>query len=406
LPARSLIGELGDAAYHFYQKIARGEVSDANVRAYLRAASQIEDVWQQIDDRVAQAIAGGMVPWEAYGRMRYALAFIRAARTYQVFVRELLSDAAAFEPATRGYLPRVTYDQANALCHQILPNVERAVVALNNPAYEPDESLPLELGPRIECVECDDGDACPEEYLQGIMRAAREVLEWAAGIIAQYELAIKQHQSPPQAITNHLDRLHAGLAHADAELRFAMDLVGQVSRGKAPCELRQQAEDSLWSALRSAFLVNQLVALPEPLARDSRLILEPGRGRAEDYHDQPIAPQDLWRVATPVARSQLQGSDFGRGAMLDIWQQVGGVISARAQRYLRESELAVARGDAVFVAGMASAPYEPLYRARRPLVIAGTAIATADEFHWHFPRNQIEARHRFPRICDWLADEE
>src|SRR2546425_10214837 len=117
MQAKSFLGEMRESARHFYATTVRGEVSDANIQGYLRAASQIEEVWQQIDDQLATLISQGVVPWEAYAQRRYPLAFIRAARTYQVFVRELLAADAAFDPETTGYLPRVTYAQANELFH-------------------------------------------------------------------------------------------------------------------------------------------------------------------------------------------------------------------------------------------------------------------------------------------------
>src|SRR5579862_9842879 len=91
MPVTSFLGEIEEGARHFYATALRGEVSDASVRGYLRAASQIEDLWQQNDSQVALSIGQGVAPWEAYHRLRYSLAFIRAARTYQVFVRELLA---------------------------------------------------------------------------------------------------------------------------------------------------------------------------------------------------------------------------------------------------------------------------------------------------------------------------
>src|SRR5215467_13205916 len=181
MPVKSCFGEIEEGARHFYATVLRGEVSDANVRGYLRAASQIEDLWQQIDDQVAVLIGQGVAPWEAYHRLRYPLAFIRAARTHQVFVHELLAADAAADPGTAGYLPRVTFDQANALCHQIQPMLEHAVAAFHDPASVPDVPLPVHLGQRIEA----EGHVCPLPHLQGMIAAAREVREWAAGLIAE-----------------------------------------------------------------------------------------------------------------------------------------------------------------------------------------------------------------------------
>src|SRR5581483_7155614 len=44
MPVKSFFGEIEEGARHFYATVLRGEVSDANVRGYLRAASQIEDI--------------------------------------------------------------------------------------------------------------------------------------------------------------------------------------------------------------------------------------------------------------------------------------------------------------------------------------------------------------------------
>src|SRR2546429_226590 len=58
-----------------------GEVSDATIQGYLRSASQLEEIWQQIDDNVDNLMLQGMTPWDAYAKMGYALAFVRACRT-------------------------------------------------------------------------------------------------------------------------------------------------------------------------------------------------------------------------------------------------------------------------------------------------------------------------------------
>ncbi|MGE5334247.1 MAG: hypothetical protein ACM3N4_06065 [Nitrososphaerota archaeon] len=405
MPAKSFIGEIEDAARRFYATMICGEVSDANVRGYLRAASQIEEIWQETDARVKAAIDTGTPPWEAYAAHRYPLAFIRAARTYQVFVRELLAADAAADPATIGYLPRVTYDQANALCHHIQPNIRRAVAALHEPAYAPDVATPLKLGPRIEA----DG-ACPLTHLEGIIAAAREVREWAAGLLAEYQNAVAQAtrtgtSEVPAAIAAHVQSMQSALAQADAQLRFGTDLVGEVTRAGATEELHEQAEDSLWEALSGYFLLNQVVASPDLLALDAAAP-DGKRGRRtrskqKSYQDQRIRPSDLWRIAAPSARSELRGTRFGTEEMKEMCEKMGGVLSAGAQQYLDEVEKSVSQGDAYIIAAMANCPFEPLYRARRHLHLAGAQIPAGHEFHWNFHRGHIEQASRFSRINDW-----
>lgn len=401
MQAKSFLGEMREAVFHFYATNIRGEVSDANIQGYLRAASQIEDVWQQVDDKLATLISQGIVPWEAYARLRYPLAFIRAARTYRVFVRELLAADAAFDPETTGYLPYVTYDQANALCHEIQPNLQRAIAALNDANYVPDVALPLVLGPRIEA----EGQLCPVAHLQGMIAAAREVRDWAAGLIAQYENTVRHVDKPaPAGVSAHITALQSRLAQGDSQLRFGTDLVGQVTQGQATPQLHEEAERNLWQALQTFFLLNQAVALPEALrARQSQYqAVGVGQGiTSRSYRDRRIRPDELWRVAAPSARSELRGTEFGSDEMEEMCDKMGGILSAGAQQYLDEVDAAIAHGDAYAIAAMANCPFEPLYKARRALDIAGTRIPVGYEFHWNFHRDHIDVQPRFSRTPEW-----
>lgn len=416
MPAKSFIGEMEDAARRFYATAMRGEVSDANVRGYLWAASQITDVWQQIDDRLASlmskgATAASETPWNAYAKLGYALAFIRAARAYQVFLQELLAADAAADPATAGFLPRVTFDQANALAHQIQPNLQRAVAALTDPTYEPDVALPITLGPRIEAE-----TACPVAHLEGMIAAAREIREWAAGLIAEYVEAVRgaadSGAGAPPEVETHITALNSRLAQADAQLRFGTDLVGQVTQGQATPELHEQAEDNLWDAMRGYFLLNQAIALPDLLVRHRERVVKPkGRRGAKgdatrNYQDKRIRPDDLWRFAAPSARSELRGTKFGQDEMKEMSEKMGGVLSAGAQQYLDEVEEVMRRHDAIMTGAMANCPFEPLYRANRALNIAGAHIPAGHEFHWNFHRGHLESAVRFERVNDWQECEE
>lgn len=297
MQAKSFLGEKRGAIRHFYATVIRGEVSDASIQGFLRAASQIEEVWQHIDEKRAELIAQGSNPWDAYAQLRYPLAFIRAARIYQVFVKELLLADAAFEPETAGYLPPITYDQANALCSQLQPALQYTLAALNDPAYVPDIPFPLILGPRIE----NGGRPCPVTHLQGIIAATAEVREWAAGLMAEYQHAIQQAAVPvPTEIAAHLTALQGLLAQADSQLRFGTDYAGQVTQGEATPEMHMQAEDYLWDALQSFFLLNQAVAMPallQPGQQNNRRFIESPRRfrRTNDWQEgreqqRPIRP--------------------------------------------------------------------------------------------------------------------
>lgn len=399
MQTKNFWGNMRESVRRFYLTSVHGDVSDAPIRGYLRAASQIEDLWQQIDERLVELLAQGIAPWEAYSHVRYPLAFIRAARALQVFVQELLAAQATFAPQTTGFLPQITYNQADALSQQIQPSLEYTLAALGDPAFEPDTPLPLVLGPRVEYGE----RPCPVTHLQGIIGAAREVRDWAAGLIAQYEQAINQARVPvPEEVTAHLKALHERLTQADFQIRFGTDFAGQVSQGQATPEMHMQAEDALWEALQSSFLLNQAVALPELLQPGRRSIASPRQGSgAGRYRDRRIAPDDLWSIAAPSARADLRGTTFGTKAMEEMWHTMGGVLSAGAQRYLDEVEAALAHEDIFPIAAMANCPYEPIYRTRRPFDVAGTTIPADAEFHWNFHRDEVESMRRFGRTVSW-----
>lgn len=399
MQAKSFLGEKRGAVHHFYATVIRGEVSDANIQGYLRAASQITDLWQQIDEKLAQLITQGMAPWDAYTQLRYPLAFIRAARIYQIFVKELLSADAAFDPDMAGYLPHITYDQANALCSQLQPALQYAATALNDPAYIPDIPFPLVLGPRIE----NEGRPCPVTHLQGIIAATREVREWAAGLFAEYKNAVQKATSPvPAEVSAHIAALQQLLVQADSQVRFSTDYAGQVTQGEATPEMHMQAENYLWDALQNFFLLNQAVALPEVLHSRQPGSRNPFQERSPGgFQELRIRPDDLWRLAAPSARSELQGTEFGNREMAMMWQRMGGILTAEVQQYLADVDAAVARDDAYVIAAMANCPYEPIYRARRPLDIVGTSIPAGDEFHWNFHKGYVESTQRFGRTGGW-----
>src|SRR6266571_3624493 len=76
MPVKSLFDSARESSRTFYASVLRGEVSDANVRGYLRMTSQIEDIWTQVEQKVATLIAQGANSWDAYAQAGFALAFV------------------------------------------------------------------------------------------------------------------------------------------------------------------------------------------------------------------------------------------------------------------------------------------------------------------------------------------
>lgn len=280
---------MGQWFQRFVASGLHGEVSDATIQGYLRSASQLEDIWQQIDDSVDAFIAQGIAPWDAYARMGYALAYVRACRTNVVFVQELLKADAAAEPASAGYLPKITYDQALALCEHIEPYLEEAIKASTNSRYVPTTyALPLTLGPHIRYA----NQHFPLPHLQGIIGAAQQTRDWAAGLLAKYELALRAAKTPvPQPVSTHVEEMRSELGLGDFHLRTGIDMVGQISNGQTTDELSKKADGFLWEAMESFFKVSQLVAISgtPASARPSRNA--PGIVSHEQTYQRPAAPK-------------------------------------------------------------------------------------------------------------------
>ncbi len=397
MQARSFMDDMRAAARHFYATTIRGEISDANVRSYLLATEQIEEVWQQINGRIAVLLAQGLPPWCVYALLCYPLAFVRVARTYQIFVRELLSADAVEDPQATGYVLPMTYDQADALCQQIQPNLQRAIQALADIHYTPDVMLPLTLGPRIEA----EGQLSPLPHLQVMVTTAREIRAWAVDLLTQYDTAISAATTQqPSEIVAHRAALQGLLAQADSQLRFSVDLLAQLAQERVTTPLRTAAETNLWNALRSFFLLNQAIASPEILySRRTTIPLQARHPKV--YQDRHIKPEDLWVVAAPSARSELRTTAFGRAKMEELCAKMQYTLTARAQQYLDEVALAEARGDIVILAAMAHCPFEPLYRARRPITLVDTSVSSGHELHWNFLRGTLEISSRFERVKHW-----
>ncbi len=290
---------MGQWFQRFVASGLHGEVSDATIQGYLRSASQLEDIWQQIDDSVDAFIAQGMAPWDAYARMGYALAYVRACRTNVVFVQELLKADAAAEPASAGYLPKITYDQALALCEHIEPYLEEAIKASTNSRYVPTPyALPLTLGPHIRYA----NQHFPLPHLQGIIGAAQQTRDWAAGLLAKYELALRAAKTPvPQPVATHVEEMRSELGLGDFHLRTGVDMVGQISNGQTTDELSKKADGFLWEAMESFFKVSQLVAISGTPASARPSCNMPGIASREQPYQRPSAPKLNLEIPVPPA---------------------------------------------------------------------------------------------------------
>lgn len=275
------------------------EVSSEAIQGYLRQGTQIEQVWQQVDEKVTELTLQGMMPWDAYTTMGYALAFVRACRLNVIVVQKLLEGA---DPKHTGYIPRITYDQAQTLGELFEPSMEEAIKALD-PRYVSSYRIPLRLR-RVRA----EGQYAPA-HLLGVMAAGREAREWAAGLVAQYEVAIGAPRLPiPSAITAHLQTMKNQLALGDFHMESGANLLGGISDGKQLADaICLQGEDLLWEAMEGFYQISQLVAYPGARVQPSPAMPTPAPQAQPSAGIVPAAPIPSKRAQTAANVSDLLG---------------------------------------------------------------------------------------------------
>ncbi len=293
-----------------------GVVNDATIQGYLRAASQLENVWQQIDEKVDALLLEGLPPWEAYAHMGEALAFVRACRLNVVFVQELLKAEGTTGNANAGYLPRITYEQALALCEHIEPMIEEALKAADSTrATQPSTALPLRLGPHVG----GGYQSFPLSHLQGFIGAVQEMRDWTAGLLAKYELALQTAREPvPAVVATHLERMKSQLDLGDFHMRAGVDMVGQISQGQATEELQRKAEELLWEAMEGYYSISQLIAMPGAHFRPA-----PPPQRTARPGQVPLSPAQTFRQSEmPAPQPGAQATEQGESDTLSMLNQV------------------------------------------------------------------------------------
>jgi hypothetical protein len=125
-------------------------------------------------------------------------------------------------------------------------------------------TFPLVLGPHIEYP----NQRFPLPHLQGVIGAAQQMRDWAAGLLAKYELALGAAKIPvPQAVSTHLGEMKSELKLGDFHLGMGVDMVGQITKGQVTDQLNEKAEGFLWEAMESFFKVSQLIANPKAPSR-------------------------------------------------------------------------------------------------------------------------------------------
>jgi len=151
-----------------------GEVPATTLEAYRRAGAGVHELLSEVEQRRADLALKGGHPWSADRTSRTLELCAWNAFTLQLLGDELLVGDYRAKPATVGFVPPVTAEQAHAFYDQVEGWLSLARQALSNPTYQLDVEVPADL------PDWSETEHCPREHLEALLAAARRLHQRAA----------------------------------------------------------------------------------------------------------------------------------------------------------------------------------------------------------------------------------
>jgi hypothetical protein len=225
-------------------------VPATTLEAYWRAGVSVYQLLSEVELRRAEVALKGGDHGSVDPTSRTLELCAWNAFALQLLGDELLAGVYRAKPSTVGFVPPVTAEQADAFYGQVAGWLSRARQALSSPTYRLDAEVPAELPGWRET------QRCPREHLEALSAAARRLHQRAA--MALDDVASSQ----PGGAGQDLARLRELLAIVETAIGYA----DQLRRGDADDEqVNERIEQSVRHAIETAYLLGQLVAIPELL---------------------------------------------------------------------------------------------------------------------------------------------
>lgn len=370
------------------------EVAAADVEGLLRGSGQLEDLRHQIEDaRRAGEIAHPGRPWETHRALGAALANFWVAQAFIAIARSLKEADDALDPDTRGYMPRISHDQALALLAQVGDAFALISATLADPSYATGRPLPVPLHPRILAP-----GRCPVGHLKGMLQAAQYLDTYAQVEVERYAEATRAVSDAPPEVTTAAQRLTGELAAARSRLAMATATVMPILNGQpVDTATHEAAENNLWTCLAAYVWFGQVVAIPslleQPHPGDQQ---QPpgGQARGAGYGSASLPPvgpahvshQERWRLTTERARAQLhaQGrTHWAEDELEEMWRHKGWHLSPEEQRYLAETADLQRQGAISADAFLLECPFNPVWTAHHPVTVLGRSVASGSQFSYN-----------------------
>ena len=372
--------------------LVQREVSSSDIDGLLRGSGQLEDLRQAIEDkRRAGELRHPGRPWETHQEFGPSLALFWVAQAFIAIARSLKEEDEKVDPATSGFMPRLSHDQALALLHQVGDYLALTSATLADPSGPLGYPLPIPLQPRF-----DSGGRCPVAHLQGILVATEYLHEKAAVEVESYVAAIAAAEHVPPEVAALAPRLTSQLAAAQSRLAMAKGSVLPIlNRQPVDMRLHEEAENNLWASLSTYVELGQIIALPALLDRTA----PSGRPNPSGGRD-PVAPppccpgaprrisaDERWCLTDEAAYRELRAEGrlgWAADELAEFWARRHDTLSAEEQQFLAETQVLQRQGALAGDSYLLHCPFNTIWTVRAPVTLLGRSLPPGGQVAYNY----------------------
>ena len=269
-----------------FKASSRGEVSREGLDPYRAAGSSVYSYILDLDE----------MRFDAATQPNIQIALLAGWNAFalQSLGDKMLDADAEYDPATAGFVPPVTAEQAMAFYEPVQGWMSRARAAQANPSYKLDAELPEVLPEWVEV------EPCPPAHLLALREAVDQLRRHTESVLSGFD--------PGGSYAHARDIVAQGTAEAASAAEYANGLWGAAT-ATPPARMHEAIEANLKHAAEAYFYLGQVIAMPS-------LADAPRRVRAEPQpEDQTRAPSFLQTMvqAYPQVAGRRRSGGFGGG---------------------------------------------------------------------------------------------